>query len=237
MLGKYVRVRIENPIGSTDEAGFTYPLNFGSVYNEENQDAFIMGIHHPVKNFDGRVIAILSDRKSNHFIWIVAPKSTRFIINDIKQYINVERDFPSYRLECLYESSCGAVVFRDIKGEVKYLLIKNRRSAHWGFPKGHIEPGESKIDTAIREVMEETGLKINIYPDFCEFSEYTIQGRIEKAVAIFLAETTQLDYTLQVEEIEECGWFTFEDAMQTLNYENDKRILIKAKRYLLENHI
>ena len=62
MLGKYVRVRIEKPIGSTDEAGFTYPLNFGSVYNEENQDAFIMGIHHPVKNFDGRVIAILSDR-------------------------------------------------------------------------------------------------------------------------------------------------------------------------------
>ena len=116
MLGKYVRVKIEHPIGSTDEAGYTYPLNFGTVYNTENQDAFVMGIHHPVRNFDGRVIAILSDRKKNHYIWVVAPKSTRFIINDIKEYIDVEKDFPTYRLDCLYERSCGAVVFRDIKG-------------------------------------------------------------------------------------------------------------------------
>lgn len=63
-----------------------------------------------------------------------------------------ERDFPGYRLECLYESSCGAVIFHDIKGEVRYLLIKNKRSAHWGFPKGHIERGETKEQTAIREV-------------------------------------------------------------------------------------
>ena len=93
MLGKYVRVRIVNPIGSTDEAGYTYPLNFGEVYNEENRFAFVMGIHHPVKNFDGRVIAVLSDRKNNRYIWVVAPKSTRFIINDIKEYINVGRPF------------------------------------------------------------------------------------------------------------------------------------------------
>ena len=52
MLGKYVRVRVTNPIGSDDGAGFTYPLNYGTVYSNENQTAFIMGIHHPVRNFD-----------------------------------------------------------------------------------------------------------------------------------------------------------------------------------------
>ncbi len=76
------------------------------------------------------------------------PKSTRFIVNDILEYLDPERDFPGYRLECLYESSCGAVIFHDIKGEVRYLLIKNKRSAHWGFPKGHIERGETKEQTA-----------------------------------------------------------------------------------------
>lgn len=237
MLGKYVRVRIEKPIGSTDEAGFTYPLNFGSVYNEENQEAFIMGIHHPVKNFDGRVIAILSDRKNNHFIWIVAPKSTRFIINDIKQYINVERDFPSYRLECLYESSCGAVVFRDIKGEVKYLLIKNRRSAHWGFPKGHIEQGETLEQTALREVLEETGLHINIIDGFSCVSKYKIRDKIDKTVTIFVGTTSDTSTVIQREEIEDFIWLTYDKAMNLLKFENDKNILESAYNFLNENNI
>ena len=237
MLGKYVRVRIEKPIGSTDEAGFTYPLNFGSVYNEENQDAFIMGIHHPVKNFDGRVIAILSDRKNNHFIWIVAPKSTRFIINDIKQYINVERDFPSYRLECLYESSCGAVVFRDIKGEVKYLLIKNRRSAHWGFPKGHIEQGETLEQTALREVLEETGLHINIIDGFSCVSKYKIRDKIDKMVTIFVGTTSDTSTVIHREEIEDFIWLTYDKAMNLLKFENDKNILESAYNFLNENNI
>ena len=237
MLGKYVRVRIEKPIGSTDEAGFTYPLNFGSVYNEENQDAFIMGIHHPVKNFDGRVIAILSDRKNNHFIWIVAPKSTRFIINDIKQYINVERDFPSYRLECLYESSCGAVVFRDIKGEVKYLLIKNRRSAHWGFPKGHIEQGETLEQTALREVLEETGLHINIIDGFNCVSKYKIRDKIDKMVTILVGTTSDTSTVIQREEIEDFIWLTYDKAMNLLKFENDKNILESAYNFLNENNI
>ena len=232
MLGKYVRVKIEHPIGSTNEAGYTYPLNFGSVYNTENQDAFVMGIHHPV-----RVIAMLSDKKNNHFIWIVAPKSTRFIVNDIKQYIDVEKDFPTYRLECLYEFSCGAVVFRDIKGEVRYLLIKNNRSAHWGFPKGHIEPGESPQETAYREVLEETGLHINIIDGFSCISKYKIREKIDKMVTIFVGTTQDTSTVIQKEEIEDYIWLTYEKAMSLLKFENDKNILSSAYEFLNENNI
>ena len=208
MLGKNVRVKIEHPISSTDEAGYTYPLNFGTVYNEKHQEAFVMGIHHPVKNFDGRVIAVLSDRKNAHYIWIVAPKSTRFIINDIKEYIDVEKDYPDYRLDCLYENSCGAVVFRDIRGEVRYLLIKNKRSAHWGFPKGHIEPGETKEETALREVLEETGLH-----------------------------TSDTSTVIQREEIEDYIWLTFDKAINLLKFENDRHILESAYEFLDTNNI
>lgn len=237
MLGKYVRVRIVHPIGSTDEAGYTYTLNFGEVYNEENKVAFVMGIHHPVKNFDGRVIAVLSDRKNNRYIWIVAPKSTRFIINDIKEYINVEKDFPTYKLDCLYENSCGAVVFRDIKGEVRYLLIKNKRSAHWGFPKGHIEPGETKEETAYREVLEETGLHINIIPGFSCVSRYKIREKVDKMVTIFTGTTTDTSTVIQKEEIEDYIWLTFDKAMNLLKFENDKNILESAYTFLDSNNI
>lgn len=236
MLGKYVRVKVTNAIGSDNEAGYTYPLNFGTIYGNEKQTAFIMGIHHPVRNFDGRVIAILSDRNNKSYIWIVAPKSTRFIINDIKQYINVEKDFPTYRLECLYETSCGAVVYRDIKGEVRYLLIKNNRSAHWGFPKGHVEMNETKKETAYREVLEETGLHINILDNFECISKYKIRDKIEKKVSIFVGTTKDTSTVIQVEEIEDYIWLTFDRAMSLLKFENDKNILSSAHKFLNDNN-
>lgn len=236
MLGKYVRVKVTSPIGSTNEAGYTYPLNYGTVYSNEKQGALIMGIHHPVRNFDGRVIAILSDRKNKSYIWIVAPKSTRFIINDIKEYINLEKDFPTYHIECLYESSCGAVVYRDIKGEIRYLLIKNKRSAHWGFPKGHIEPGETKIETAKREVLEETGIHINIIDGFECISKYKIRDRIEKKVSIFVGTTKDTSTIIQQEEIEDYIWLTYDRAMSLLKFDNDKNILSSAHTYLNDNN-
>ena len=236
MLGKYVRVKVVKPIGSNDEAGFTYPLNYGTVYGNEKQTAFIMGIHHPVRNFDGRVIAIMSDRKTKSYIWIVAPKSTRFIINDIKNYINLEKDFPTYKIECLYESSCGAVVYRDIRGEVRFLLIKNNRSANWGFPKGHIEPGETKKQTAYREVLEETGIHLIIHDGFESVSKYKIRDLIEKTVSIFVGTTKDTNTSIQAEEIEDYIWLTYDRAMSLLRFDNDKNILSSAYEFLNENN-
>ena len=126
-------------------------------------------------------------------------------------------------------------MFREDGRERRFLLIRNRRSAHWGFPKGHIEEGESHEQTAMREVREETGIDIQILPEFERRSDYVIQGKIEKTVFLFLASTTQTEIVRQEEEIEECGWFSFDDAMKTLNYDNDKRILAQARDFFLEH--
>jgi len=238
MLGKFVKVRVTSPMHSfNNRFGFKYKLNYGVIDSFKSnkksvQGAYIMGINHPVRNFDGRVIAVIKRQSCRGMAWVVAPKSTRFIVNDIKQAIEFAEGRNNYSIECLYESSCGAVIFRNTPDERKFLLIRNRRSAHWGFPKGHIEPGESDEETAIREVYEETGLNIKILPGFVKKSEYTIQGKIEKSVSIFLAETDETQYTLQEEEIEECDWFGYDDALRILNYENDKYILTEAKKFL-----
>ena len=238
MLGRFVKVRVTSPMYSYNSRfGFKYKLNYGVIEDHKTkkntvQCAYIMGINHPVRNFDGRVIAIVKRNGGKGIVWVVAPKSTRFIVNDIKTAIDFAEGKNGYTIDCLFERSCGAVVFRDDGGERKFLLIRNRRSAHWGFPKGHVEPGETDEETAKREVLEETGLNINILPDFVRKSDYTIQGKIEKSVSIFLAKTSEIQYTLQVEEIEECGWFNYNKALSTLNYENDKSILIEAKNFL-----
>ena len=237
MLGKYVRIRIDHPIGSVNEkTGYTYPLNYGAVYGSDNLNSFVMGIDHPVRNFDGRVIATLNPKAGGRQILITAPKSTRFIINDISKYINVKKDFPKYKLECLYESSCGAVVYRDIKGEVRYLLIKNKRSAHWGFPNGHIEPGETKQQTAVREVLEETGIHVKLINGFESVSKYKIQNKIEKVVSIFVGTTNDTSTCIQPEEIEDYIWLTYDRALSILKFENDKAIITEANHFLNENN-
>ena len=228
MLGKYARVKVVMPIGSTDGTGYRYPLNYGTVYGEKDQTAYIMGIHHPVRNFDGRVIAVLRNKKEKKsFLHRLVSQGTP------PRDLDPERDFPGYRLECLYESSCGAVIFHDIKGEVRYLLIKNKRSAHWGFPKGHIERGETKEQTALREVQEETGLRVKLIEGFSCLSKY----RVEKTVTIFAATTPSTVIHMQKEEIEDYIWLTYDRALSLLRFDNDKSILIAAHDFLDQNNI
>ena len=243
MLGKTVRVKVTSPYGYINKRyGFQYKLNFGIIEtaNKEKNSpsfAYIMGIEHPVKNFDGRVIAAIRRPVGKGTTWVVAPKSTRFINHDINQAISFAEGKRTYNLECLYETSCGAVVFRNSTEGKRFLLIRNKRSSHWGFSKGHVEQGETKTETAIREVFEETGLHTNIIDGFEEYSEYSIQGRIEKHLTLFLAYTDDENYSMQESEIAEIGWFDVDSALETLNYDNDKRILLKADEFIRRNQL
>ena len=90
MLGKYVRVRVTCPIHSVNsQFGFTYQLNYGLIEGKKRFDsvkygAFIMGIDHPVRTFDGRVIAYVEPADDSKPFYVVAPKSMKFILNPMK---------------------------------------------------------------------------------------------------------------------------------------------------------
>lgn len=240
LLGKNVRIRVTDKIGYPIDGGGKYLLNFGKILGGESfpknvTGAVIMGIDHPVNVFDGKIIAYLRFYDDDSIILIASPKSKRYINYNIDNSVKFLTKGRKYALECLYERSCGAVVYRIISGIPRFLLIRNRRSVHWGFPKGHMETGETPEETATREVLEETGINIKILPGFVCKSEYTIQGRIEKTVNIFLASTTDTKTFIQKEEVEDYVWLRYDDALKTLKFENDKSILENAKKYLVEN--
>ncbi len=236
MLGRYVRVKITRPMNSFDrEKNFSYKLNFGTVESgleprSPVKGAYIMGLSHRAFYFEGRVIATVKNDSGVYLI--VAPKSKRFIVHEIEDAIAFAEKPGTYTLSCLYENSCGAVVFREINGETRYLIIKNKRSLNWGFPKGHMERGENEHETAYREVLEETGLRIRFLPNYRYKSEYSIGGKIEKKVVIFLGTTDDTNTVIQREEIEEYLWLGFEKAMEHLKFPNDKFLLRKADEYL-----
>lgn len=242
MLGKYVRVRVTNPIHSVNsQSGITYLLNYGIIEGKKRFDnvsygAYIMGINHPVRTFDGRVIAVIESDDKSLPVYVVAPRSTRFILNQIQDAVAFAQG-EECRITCLYERSCGAVVYRVINSEIRYLLIKNKRSANWGFPKGHVEKGESNEQTAAREVLEETGIHIKILPQFAYKSEYIIHGDVEKSVTIYLARTNDTQTVIQKEEIDDYIWLSYDKAVATLKFINDRNILKSAREYLYKSGV
>ncbi len=243
MLGKMVKVRVTKPCNYYDlRTGIRYIINYGTaeVANDKKSfilGAYILGVNHPVRVFEGKVIAILHFAGSRKSVLVVAPKNMRRINYEIRDVLEFAEPRDSYSLECLYEHSCGAVVFRRINEEYRFLLIKNRRSNHWGFPKGHMEKGETREQTAVREVLEETGIHIDIIDGFCRDSRYRIGSRIEKRVEVFLASTKDTQTIIQKEEIEDYIWLRYPEALNMLKFENDKDILMSVNDFMLEHAI
>ena len=241
MLGKLVRVCITDTVGSPLPDGGVFKLNHGKPIGKFRVSSpisgvFVLGIDNPVKHFDGRVIAILKFRDTGEQKLIASPKSKKFINWEISNCLDFYTKGRPYSLDCYYERSCGAVIYRKINNDIRYLLIKNRRSSNWSFPKGHIEKNETLEETAKREVLEETGLRLDIIPGFQCKSEYSIQNRIQKTVQIFVGTTKDTQTKIQLEEIEDYIWLTYENAYKSLKFDNDKTILKDAREFLINNN-
>ena len=135
------------------------------------------------------------------------------------------------------EKSCGSIIYRkDESDAYKYLIILHavNRGGHWDFPKGKVEQGESEKETALREVLEETGLSISMKNDFREEVTYEPAPNVMKTVVFFLAHPDNMRITLAKEEIEDFEWLSYEEALQQLTFQNAKDLLQKAHKYLLE---
>jgi 8-oxo-dGTP pyrophosphatase MutT (NUDIX family) len=99
-----------------------------------------------------------------------------------------------------------------------------------------MERGENMIQTAKREVLEETGLHIKIYRGFVAESNYNVGKHVKKSVSIFLAKASDNEQiTIQSDEIQDYIWLPYEEAYYALNFDNDKRILSEAYNFLNKN--
>ena len=129
------------------------------------------------------------------------------------------------------EKSCGAVVYRKTNDELQVLVI-HQVQGHWCFPKGHVEDGEEEMETASREIMEETGLKVEYDDGFRETTSYSPKPGVMKKVVYFLARPAGGDESVQESEVTEMKWVRPVQAMAALTYADDARLLRKALRFI-----
>ena len=135
------------------------------------------------------------------------------------------------------ERSAGAVVYRTTEvGRRVFVLLLN--AGRWDFPKGNREEGETEVQTVVREVGEETGLKrITIVAGFRKVIEYFYRRdkqNIHKQVVYLLARTDDGDVKISHEH-QGFGWFTYSEALMRASYDNSKKLLADAEGFLDRN--
>ena len=126
--------------------------------------------------------------------------------------------------------AAGCVVYRYEDGEPLVLLIRDQYG-RWTLPKGHLDPGETAEQAAVREVHEETGASGTLGPFVGEISYLVTSrkgNRYTKRVAFYLLRTTSAVVAPQAEEgITAAGWFA-PDAALTRNGYEDIRLLLRS---------
>lgn len=129
------------------------------------------------------------------------------------------------------ETSAGGVVYRLDGRRPLYLLICDSYQ-NWGFPKGHVEPGEQTEDAALREVSEETGLTDLALRGAVGAIDWQFRFRgrlIHKTCHFYLMESAGTDTCpQQAEGITACRWTAFGEAESLISYANAREILRRA---------
>lgn len=227
MLGKKIDMEIFGTI-SEGSIYFGYHRERGNLYK-----VYILTNRRLLQNEKCLIIAQEQLENGRSLKLVAAPIGEIFYEPEIRTRVAAAHAEIEHMV-CLYEKSCGAVVYRKTGGTIKYLLVKNHNGRCWSFPKGHVEMGESEKETAAREIKEETGLDVRFKPDFRETGIYHPFGRTSKKVVFFLAEAKSDKVNIQRREIDYYQWATMGQAQKLCKHENDIRVLEKVSRCLCD---
>ncbi|MBR3117179.1 MAG: NUDIX domain-containing protein [Bacilli bacterium] len=124
------------------------------------------------------------------------------------------------------EKSCGVLVFDDNK-----ILMVHHNLGHWGFPKGHVEEGETEEETAIREVKEETNCDVEIIPGYRDMITYSPKEGVMKDVVYFIGKPITKNLINQEIEVSEVLFVPIKEAVLLVTYEDEKGLLDRAIKY------
>jgi 8-oxo-dGTP pyrophosphatase MutT (NUDIX family) len=137
------------------------------------------------------------------------------------------------RLRAVTATSAGGIVIRHDSGRAWIVVGSRRRERDgwtWTLPKGTPKPGETREETALREVAEETGLQVRITAPFESIEYRFVQGgqRIHKTVHYYLMDAVGGDLAGHDHEFEQVRWITFDEASSMLTFETERALVARA---------
>ncbi|WP_156755385.1 NUDIX hydrolase [Actinokineospora pegani] len=137
------------------------------------------------------------------------------------------------------ETSAGGLVIDTATDRVALIGRLDRRGRLlWSLPKGHIEPGETPEQTAVREVQEETGIDGEVVRPLGTIDYWFVADgtkRIHKTVHHFLLVAHSFELSDEDVEVTEVAWVDLAELDTRLAYADERRLVRKARQLLSEH--
>lgn len=134
--------------------------------------------------------------------------------------------------------AAGGVVYRRREGRVEVVLVARRRANLWVLPKGRPEPGETLEQAALREVAEETGLRVEIVAevgsDHYSFDPPGEEVRVKKVVRHYLMEPRGGNLNMHDDEYDIVQWLDLNEACRRLTFPSQRAIVERASTLIAE---
>ncbi len=133
--------------------------------------------------------------------------------------------------------AAGAILFLMENNAPKYLILRSSHHGEWGPAKGHADEGESEIETAMREIYEETGFRRSTFiPGFREVLSYKVdrkKRRLVKDVIFFLSEMPSDEVEIS-DEHSEAHLATMDEIETMVCHDDLREIFRRADAFLKE---
>jgi phosphohistidine phosphatase len=125
----------------------------------------------------------------------------------------------------------AAIPVRRYRGQLQICLIRRKASKSWGIPKGVVDPGVTRRETALNEAWEEAGLSGRLLEKSVGRYEYE-KGGTTLTVAVYLMQVVAQEATWEEDSFRERRWTPFDDGTQMLKRHPVRRLLARARRLI-----
>uniref|UniRef100_A0A0B7A9P8 Bis(5'-nucleosyl)-tetraphosphatase [asymmetrical] n=1 Tax=Arion vulgaris TaxID=1028688 RepID=A0A0B7A9P8_9EUPU len=134
--------------------------------------------------------------------------------------------------------AAGLLIFRRVSNKIEFLLLQTSYGEHhWTPPKGHVDPGESEFETALRETEEEAGFKkeqLKIIKDFERHLKYNVNGA-PKRVVYWLSELCNPNEPVKLShEHQDYKWLQLTEACSLVKFTDTVDLLKEAHTFIME---
>ncbi len=128
-----------------------------------------------------------------------------------------------------FTHSAGGVAFREADTGLEFALVKSH-TGNWVLPKGGIEPDETALEAAVREIAEETGLRTEVTEHLGDVRyQFRASGEtVNKVVNHYLARVVGGSLAYDPKEHCACAWFCFDEAVRVARFPNEVNIIARA---------